>query len=402
MLAAAVSRLTSLAPGIRFKSAWLAEQAAHVAAASSAEGASDVLLRLFVSTDLRDSSDGSLPQGLDRQHGILVEGAHIVQILQIVDISRPREDDAVVGEGGDGEQQSGTGDLASATEQRQQNQQVRSPGMLKVCLTDGAQALVGIERRPIAALREAHPGAKALLANRPQLRRGLLILEPCHLELLLPGGSSLASGRREGRSIDARPPPPLLPPSAAAVTSVSPLPLFAELALPCSAPRIEHRGGACGVSPDLGRAAAVSAVATTTLAPAAAAAAAVEATPLPDRGARSDGGGDRPSRRGGLGHCYVREARLATHGLQMCLCDGKGTCEVLMPWPLLRKLLGDVPRESLPHRALLLQGFFELGGGGSSASGGESLPVVRACAASPSRGHVERLLGRLNAPATRP
>ena len=31
----------------------------------------------------------------------------------------------------------------------------------KVCLTDGAQAVCGIERRPIAALRAAVPGAAA-------------------------------------------------------------------------------------------------------------------------------------------------------------------------------------------------------------------------------------------------
>ncbi|CAE8674555.1 unnamed protein product, partial [Polarella glacialis] len=53
-----------------------------------------------------------------------------------------------------------------------------------VCLTDGSQVVCGIERKPIAALRQARPGQKLVLGNRPLLRRGLLLLEPQHLEVL--------------------------------------------------------------------------------------------------------------------------------------------------------------------------------------------------------------------------
>lgn len=85
--------------------------------------------------------------------------------------------------------------------------------MLKLCLTDGAQVVCGIERRPILSLRNARPGAKLVMGNRPLLRRGLLLLEPQHLEVFgaaLPPAAATPSTTTAPSSA----PPAVLPPFA--------------------------------------------------------------------------------------------------------------------------------------------------------------------------------------------
>ncbi|CAE7824172.1 rmi1 [Symbiodinium sp. KB8] len=98
-------------------------------------------------------------------------------MLQKVDIANPSApDDSVEGDFQDG--------LSEEVSRRQGGRQ--RPALLKVLLTDGIQAVCGIERRPIAALRQAIPGSKLVLGNRPLLRRGLLLLEPTNVEALCP------------------------------------------------------------------------------------------------------------------------------------------------------------------------------------------------------------------------
>lgn len=126
------------------------------------------LLQRLLAADLRDACEGSLPAALERQHNVQLEGQHLVQILEMVDIANPSAQDP-------GEEE--VDDAQSTVERRPRRQK-----MLKVCFTDGAQAVCGIERRPIAQLRAAVPGTKLLLGNRPLLRRGLLLLEPQHME----------------------------------------------------------------------------------------------------------------------------------------------------------------------------------------------------------------------------
>eukprot|EP00435_Cladocopium_sp_Y103_P038020 s48_g10.t1 len=132
-------------------------------------GDASTLLQQLLAADLRDACEGSLPVALERQHNVQLEGQHLVQILEMVDIANPSAQDPGEEEVDDGQQ--------TTAERRPRRQK-----MLKICLTDGAQAVCGIERRPIAALRLAVPGTKLLLGNRPLLRRGLLLLEPQHME----------------------------------------------------------------------------------------------------------------------------------------------------------------------------------------------------------------------------
>mmetsp|Transcript_13668 Transcript_13668/g.48223 ORF Transcript_13668/g.48223 Transcript_13668/m.48223 type:complete len:587 (+) Transcript_13668:82-1842(+) len=219
---AALQRLSALAPSLRLRPAWLAEQLAaepslaDPAAPSGAAAAASLLLQRLAAADLREASEGSLPAGLDRQHNIIVEGAHLVQLLQIVDISRPRGDDEheALEDGAGGGVPEGLAALGAAGGASRGGGR-KGIGMLKVCLSDGAQTIVGIERRPIAALRRATPGTKAVLGNRPLLRRGLLLLEPQHLEFL-----------------GTPPPPSLVPSSSSTAPAPAPLPRVAEVAIP--------------------------------------------------------------------------------------------------------------------------------------------------------------------------
>ena len=61
----------------------------------------DALLSLFAAADIRDSSGGSLPAELDRQHNVRLEQPHILQLLQAA---------AAVGPGGGVARQGAWGD----------------------------------------------------------------------------------------------------------------------------------------------------------------------------------------------------------------------------------------------------------------------------------------------------
>lgn len=251
---AALQRLSALAPSLRLRLAWLAEQLAaepslaDPAAPSGAAAAASLLLQRLAAADLREASEGSLPAGLDRQHNICVEGTHLVQLVQIVDISRPRGDDEheALEDGAGGGVPEGLAALGAAGGASRGGGR-KGIGMLKVCLSDGAQTIVGIERRPIAALRRATPGTKAVLGNRPLLRRGLLLLEPQHLEFL------------------GTPPPPSLVPSSSSTAPApaplpAPLPGVAEVAIrpigdagvPCAGRGAGMRAGSSHIGAGLG------------------------------------------------------------------------------------------------------------------------------------------------------
>lgn len=157
------------------------------------------LLQRLLAADLRDACEGSLPAALERQHNVQLEGQHLVQILEMVDIANPSAQDP-------GEEE--VDDAQSTVERRPRRQK-----MLKVCFTDGAQAVCGIEHRPIAQLRAAVPGTKFLLGNRPLLRRGLLLLEPQHMEAF--GTVPQAPADAGGAPVAVNPAPAAPPPGRA-------------------------------------------------------------------------------------------------------------------------------------------------------------------------------------------
>eukprot|EP00913_Durusdinium_trenchii_P012055 g11325.t1 len=61
--------------------------------AAATTATADELLRTLLAADLRDACVGSLPENLDRQHNLRVEGQHFLQILQLVDIANPIQHD---------------------------------------------------------------------------------------------------------------------------------------------------------------------------------------------------------------------------------------------------------------------------------------------------------------------
>mmetsp|Transcript_98746 Transcript_98746/g.205829 ORF Transcript_98746/g.205829 Transcript_98746/m.205829 type:complete len:216 (+) Transcript_98746:125-772(+) len=178
-------RLAQNAPNVRLRPDWLRANAGGLEDWMSADMAAQTLLERVAAGDLRSSCLGSLPNGLDRQHDVRVEGSHLIQILQLVDISKPQSSDAVPMDYDP--EQGAFGRAGGPTQQPQRPEANESMGpndTLKVCFTDGAQVLCGIERRPVATLRTAKPGALFVLSGRPLLRRGLFMLEPQHLEPL--------------------------------------------------------------------------------------------------------------------------------------------------------------------------------------------------------------------------
>lgn len=153
------------------------------------------LLQRLLAADLRDACEGSLPAALERQHNVQLEGQHLVQILEMVDIANPSAQDP-------GEEE--VDDAQSTVERRPRRQK-----MLKVCFTDGAQAVCGIERRPIAQLRAAVPGAPWSWWSRwPRL-----LLEPQHMEAF--GTVPQAPADAGGAPVAVNPAPAAPPPGRA-------------------------------------------------------------------------------------------------------------------------------------------------------------------------------------------
>ncbi|CAE7450943.1 rmi1 [Symbiodinium sp. CCMP2592] len=287
----AAERLVAVASSLRLRPAWLDQQRDQIGSNLSVEQAADRLLQRLAVADLRDACDGSLPRHLDRLHDIRVEGQHLLQMLQKVDIANPSApEDSVEGDFQDG--------LAEEVSRRHGGRQ--RPLLLKVLLTDGIQAVCGIERRPIAALRQAIPGSKLVLGNRPLLRRGLLLLEPTNVEALC----TLAQ--------------------AGAVET------------------LETAASSSGrdVAPQRSIASAASVAA----------------------GGAAQQAGNVSGAEGKVIRCYVARAApdAGRAGLWLQLCDGEGFCEALLQPPALQQTLGAGDLDSLLGRARQLHGFFRL------------------------------------------
>ncbi|CAE7415640.1 rmi1 [Symbiodinium natans] len=296
----AAERLSAIAGSLPLRPAWVDQQRDVIGSNLSVEQASDRLLQQLCAADLRDACDGSLPRGLDRMHDIRIEGHHLLQLLQKVDIANPSAADA---DPADEEVQDGLGQDPSRRQGRQR------AVMLKVVLTDGVQAICGIERWPIAALRQAIPGSKLVLGNRPLLRRGLLLLEPQHLEALCPLAQAGGAERSEASA-----PPASSAPSghdAAPQRSMAP-------------PGAQHAGLPGNVSHVEGKVQVI--------------------------------------------RCYVASAApdAGRASLRLQLCDGEGLCEALLPPPVLQQVLGSGDLDTLLGRARLLHGFFRLSQQGQS------------------------------------
>ena len=112
-----------------------------------------------------------------------------------------------------------------------------------VSAKDGLQAICGIERRPIAALRAAAPGAKVLLGGEPLLRRGLLLLEPQNLEVL--GAPAVGSAAGTGSHARRAQQPSAAAQLAVAPAAAAPAPAPAAPALAAVAPRTPQHVRRC-------------------------------------------------------------------------------------------------------------------------------------------------------------
>lgn len=336
MVAQAVRQLTSIAPNLQLRPEWIAQQACHLDAAGSTAAASQKLLQLFAACDLRDACKGTLPPNLDRSHNLRVEGVHVLQVLQTVDIANPigfGGEEAFPGSAEDGEERGALGCLGNASVA------VARAALLKVCLTDGAQTLCGIERKPVLSLRSVRPGNKIILANRPLLRRGLLLLEPQNIEVLGLTGAAAS------------------PPGT--------VPLQAWQML--SSPRTE---------------------------PVAAGSLSVEVPSEPNRVCDMVNVGvcrnvPEPEQEVTLRFYVFKVSVDERHSsLWLGLCDGEGDCEAELAQPLLQALLGPGDLPTLADRAKMMHGFFELRYGGGT---GRSL-TVRSFSHSPSAEEVEEQL----------
>lgn len=366
---AAAQHLTSVASEVRLQPAWLAMLQPQLEVAPSVIAAADLLLGFLAAADLRDASAGSLPPELSKQHDVRLDGSHLLQVVQVVDIAQPRVND----EGPDGEALE-NGSMDSAPR--------RGATLMKVVLSDGAQAICGIERKPISCLRVAEPGTKVVLSGGPLVRRGLLLLEPRHMEALggnvargtavVPVGACSAPVSTPLPTVPApiqaalapalsrqnvNPPPPHVlcdiedaprPFSsvASAVTSNSPFPPVMQVIEPA---RHRPHEAAAQISGGAMMASQRESSAVQVAIPAVAQSQPLQQA-LPVLSELSEV----------TARFYVSDAIASDDGIWVRLCDGVGVCEAAIPCEVLQAIFPLESPDRWLQRTRMLHGFFEI------------------------------------------
>ncbi|PHJ20150.1 RecQ-mediated genome instability protein 1 [Cystoisospora suis] len=116
----------------------------------------------FLLSDLAVSATPSLPPGLCSLGRGKLEGAHILQVVEVVNLNEPR---------------------------RHRNKFAGKNRFLKLVLTDGHQSICAVEYRPVPCFSEHTLAnrAKFLIFNGPEVRRGIVFLQEGNVRLLWGG-----------------------------------------------------------------------------------------------------------------------------------------------------------------------------------------------------------------------
>lgn len=120
------------------------------------------LCEAFLLSDFALSATPSLPPGLCTVARGKLEGVHLLQVVEVVNLNEPR---------------------------RHRNKLVGKNRFLKLVLTDGHQNICVVEYRPISCFSEHTLGSRAkfLIFNRPEIRRGIVFLQEGNVRLLWGG-----------------------------------------------------------------------------------------------------------------------------------------------------------------------------------------------------------------------
>lgn len=121
--------------------------------------------------DLRDIEVPCLPPNLSSQQRYLLTGIYFLQIMEIVDIAKPKYWQIQ--------------NIRNATPKNLDQENLNSKRVLMLTLTDGAQEVKAVELRPIQALNlNLHPGIKIKIIGPIMIRHGRLMLEQGNVKVI--------------------------------------------------------------------------------------------------------------------------------------------------------------------------------------------------------------------------
>lgn len=126
--------------------------------------------------DLRDVELAALPPNISDQKRYTLTGSYSLQIMQIIDISKPKM----------WQLQKIRNNHALTRNLESDNQEVGSgKRVLLLTLTDGVQEIEAMEYKPIKSLNiNSKPGMKLRITGPISVRRGRLMLEEHHVKIL--------------------------------------------------------------------------------------------------------------------------------------------------------------------------------------------------------------------------
>lgn len=121
--------------------------------------------------DLRDVEVSCLPPNLSSKQKFLLTGTYFLQIMEIVDISKPKYWQIQK--------------IRNVTTKNLESENMNSKRMLMLSLTDGVQEIKSTEVKPIPSLNlNINPGVKIKLIGPIMIRRGILLLETHNIKII--------------------------------------------------------------------------------------------------------------------------------------------------------------------------------------------------------------------------
>ncbi|KAF5839010.1 hypothetical protein DUNSADRAFT_1787 [Dunaliella salina] len=129
--------------------------------------------------DFRECGAAHLPLGMNAWHNQMLQGKHVVQLDEVVDMGAPA---------------------------RERYMPKTGPRCLKLHLTDGHQQVIGIEFRTIPALSWDCPAGTKVVLENVNVKRGVLMLQPENLAALGGLVESLEAARKRAIEVWNLPP----------------------------------------------------------------------------------------------------------------------------------------------------------------------------------------------------
>ncbi|XP_070568492.1 recQ-mediated genome instability protein 1-like [Ptychodera flava] len=140
----------------------------------------EIVYEQWLHGDLKELAEPSLPRGLSTQEKTILRGMYCLQVESVRDVSQPAYSQLQKLSGGTDPEE-----LASTFTQTTPRWQTNSSRMLMLQLTDGVQALQGMEYKPCPDLSvDMSPGMKIQVQGTIQCRLGVLLLTSENVRIL--------------------------------------------------------------------------------------------------------------------------------------------------------------------------------------------------------------------------